>query len=436
MVLTLLKSKAAFQILLVTLGRGAGFGIALLTSILLVRFLGPAEYGIYATGMAIIMVVIGTVGESLDLGILKYVPLYLKEGEHKARQVVNVTFKLKLLLGLGLLLLSVAFAAEIAQVLFKNVELGRIVRIAACGVVGIFMLKSLTSYLQASERFHAYLAVELSHTLLKAGAILALFFIGTLTSFSALVVSAMASFVIFLLMGRLLPKGYLWSGGFDKDALSTVIHFTKWIMLGNGIAAIHSRLDIFMLGLLRGSKDVGVYSAAIALGTIPELLGSFVIIISYPKIMPLYERGALKDYLVSSLKYSAPVCLGVIIVAVWLADPVIRLVYTEEYLASIPILRLVVARSILWWLSGPLATPLLAMLRPRLLLFINIFIFLFLLAGNALVIPLYGPLGTAWLNVIAYASVEVVLLWSAFTILKSPVPHTLVGVYSEGAAHS
>jgi O-antigen/teichoic acid export membrane protein len=99
-------------------------------------------------------------------------------------------------------------------------------------------------------------------------------------------------------------------------------------------------------------------------------------------------------------------------------------------------LRLVVARSILWWLSGPLATPLLAMLRPRLLLFINIFIFLFLLAGNALVIPLYGPLGTAWLNVIAYASVEVVLLWSAFTILKSPVPHTLVGVYSEGAAHS
>lgn len=422
--------------LLVTVGRGAGFGIALLTNIIIVRLLGPAEYGIYSTGMAMILVLTGTMGESLDFGVLKFIPLYLKQEENKARQIVNATFKLKLLSGLFLFLLSVLFDADIARLLFKNTDLRQTVRVAVFGVIGIFMLKSVTSYLQASERFHAYLVVELSHILLKFGAILALFYIGMLTPFSALAVFAMASFIIFFSANWLMPEGCLRIGGIDKEALSTVIHFTKWVILSSGVAAMHARLDIFMLGLLRGSEDVGIYSAAITLGMIPELLGSFVIIFLYPKIMPLYERGVLKDHLVTSLKYSVPACMGAIVVAIWLADPVIRIFYTEKYLASIPLLRVIVVRYIFWWLSGPLAAPFLSMLRPRLILCINVIVFLFLLVGNALVIPLYGPLGAAWINVITYLSVEIALLWSAFNVLRLPIAHNSVGVYSGDAVPS
>ena len=88
------------QMLTVVTGKFFGFALAMLTNIAIVRFLGPKEYGIFAIGNSVILLLTGIIGESLDFGVLKYVPKYLNKDKEKAQQIVSSIFKTKINLGL------------------------------------------------------------------------------------------------------------------------------------------------------------------------------------------------------------------------------------------------------------------------------------------------------------------------------------------------
>ncbi len=418
---------------MVTVGKTLGLGLTMLTNIIIVRQLGPEEYGIFAIGFAIIFVLNGVIGEAMDFGVLKAFPLYRESNDDKARLSINITFKIKMLLCLLLFLTAVVLDDHLTLLFLNSSENIWIISVSALGFWSMTMLKSVSTYFQANEKFRSYLLAELSNTVLKFIGVLTLLYLGTMTALSALSVFTLIPLIVFLMVVKMVPPRFFWTKEVDRETLSYILNFNKWVILSFALSAIYGRLDVFILGLMRDAGDVGLYSAAFNLGMLPEIAVSFVVIVLYPKIISYYRKGVLKEYFKKSIALTLPVCILAVILSYLLARPVIELFYTETYAESVPIFQIIIIGYIMGWLVLPLAAPLIMMVRPRLFVLIELVNLMLISTGYYLAVPLYGPIGAAYVSMLTRIVSGAAMIWFAYKIIDESEARQAISAVVEGA---
>ena len=275
-------------------GRVIGRAMAVLTQILLARLLGPAIFGLYSVGYALLRLGELILPLGMDQGVVRFgaygqgadpepPPGVLGRG-------IGVAVLVGVLAGGGLVLL----APYLAQAAFHDPSMRSV-------LVGIAPALALAAGLQVgasatrlSRRMqYAVLTQDLGQPFLNL--ILAGLFVwlgwGLRGALGALVASYAAAFTgALLFIKRLFPQAF-GIGEMNQVSLPAMLAFSVPASLARIFGSMIMMFDRVVIGFLRPASDVGVYQAAsLSASIFPIILISFNAIFA-PMIADLHARG-------------------------------------------------------------------------------------------------------------------------------------------------
>jgi O-antigen/teichoic acid export membrane protein len=189
-----------------------------------------------------------------------------------------------------------------------------------------------------------------------------------------------------------------------------------------GLFLLNSRIDLIMLGSLKGAYEAGIYAVASRVAELTSFLMATANMVLAPKIAHLHHdgqhallrrmvRGAMRRVLLASIPIALILILG--------ARPLLTHFYGVRYADGAIVLQILAASQILIVGSGPLGTLLnmtghVNAITRNMLLAVAINVIL-----NMVLIPLYGATGAATATGISLVFSRI-LLWHQVRVILGP----------------
>lgn len=370
-------------------------------TVLAARVLGPKSFGLYTLCQNAIRLFTGCFAEPLDMAVMRSVPLHLQTDRPRALAVLRAAFWLRVAAGLLPLLPALITPFAISWLVFGQTQYGQLALLTAIGIGGDLLLRSALGYFQVSLRFGPFLLVDVIWQLSRAIAMVALAVTGVLTARWAVGIYIIAPYAAFAAALLMLPsdvRSLRWPARAD---VLEVLHYGKWMTAALAITAVYERLDLFLLQHFRGAHDVGVYAGALTLALVPDFFSSAMQTVLSPRIAPAHAAGTFRAFHKRYLVWAAPLGIALLALAIVLAGPLFRLLFSTRFAGGANVFRLLLVGTVFNMVFTPLPEALLNFINPRLVLKINAAGLVIVAIGGVLMIPRYGPMGAASIFVAA-----------------------------------
>jgi O-antigen/teichoic acid export membrane protein len=398
----LMGSKGARDVLVVSVGRGVASGLGFLATIVLARRLGPQDFGLFSLSLAIMMVISGIAGGSIDQAIVKFSSFYLKKDRERAESIFKTTFKLKIIIAFILLFAGFIFNKPLSRIVFNDSGSGNLINLSFMGSISIILLGFVLAFLQSHQTFGKHVFLELLNNIMKLGFIGILVLVNVLNPVSSMAVFAMVPFLTFMLGLKIIPRNFLRAGRSGEKLLPEIIHFSKWIVLSYIIFALYRRMDIFLLNHFAEFRTVGIYSAAFNIASILDLVALSFFVVIFPKVSRFTTRNEYVDFVKRFLIGAIPLYLFVCILLWVVSKPLVAVCYTSEFIGSVSILRILVPGFAVYLIALPLSAIILSRNKPQLLVAYDFIALLIMFSGGIFLIPSYGAEGVAVASLISH----------------------------------
>lgn len=365
-----------------------GFGkltLLLVTSIL-ARLLTQDEVGV--VGAAVVAINYLTIIKDLGFGAA----LIQKRGD--VNEAANTVFTINIILGFLLSLLVIPLAPYVGnyynepQVTSVLRWLGISFAINAFGAVHVvWLLRDLD--------YHRKALPEMGNSLVKAvvsiGMALAGFGVWSLVF--GQIAGAAASVILVWILLPWRPRLSI-----DRGIATSLFKFSSSIVGSDILTVFIDNVDYLIVGRVFGLATLGVYTFAYRL---PELLviGNLWILgtIAFPAFSSIQDkpdemrRGFLGSVRLVELIVT-PIALGLIVAA----DPLVRVVFGEDWLEIVPILRVLAAYAWIYSIGFHVGGIYKAVGRPDILVKLSIFSIVILVPSLLLGAHYFGVIGVAY----------------------------------------
>lgn len=395
--LHILRSKTIRDTGLIFAGNLAGQGIGFLATLLVIRHLGPVQFGLFSTAIA----VMGLASQFSDMGIstgfVRYAALYLKQNQHKADILFKITLYLKLGIGCSVLLIGLIIAKPLAVHIFKTPELTQLLRLAFIGSLGATLWGYLQAILQAKGWFFKYAWINVFNNSVKLIGILLLVLFNKFTTNNAMWILALVPFAGFFVDGLIVPKGFLKTKALpdeNKLIFNELFHLSKWVTLSTLCTMFLMRLDILMLQTLTTPENVGIYNSANQLAMIFPLVTGSMTIALLPKISAYHSKKELIQYINKVFKL-APLILLFFIPFILTSHIFIPLVFGPKYINAVNIFRILIMAFSISIIINPISIIFYSINKAKLLTVMNIIQFIIAIPLNYYLINNFGAIGAA-----------------------------------------
>jgi PST family polysaccharide transporter len=370
--------------------------VGLIVGIVVARYLGPEQFGIYSFALAVSAIAGSLSGLAAD-------PIVTRElvTRRESRDVLGAQFILRTA---GSVL---AFGAMLgAALLLTPEETGTRLVVVVAGLSLLFSpIEGITTWFQAEQRPQpAVVAKMIVFAVASIARLMLVWWHAPLIAFAAMVaieagLNAGALAAAYQSSGERLHR---WRASWARSA---ALFRDSWPLLLSGVSSmLYLRLDVVMVTAMRGDYETGIYSAATRLSEawyfLPMALMSAV--------QPVLLRARENDPVVFQRRLNALYVLTAwasVVVAALLtvtATPLIALLFGDRYLGAGPVLALHAWAGIAVFLGVASSQYLVAenlvrisMYRTALGVVANILL-------NLLLIPHYGALGAAAATVVSY----------------------------------
>jgi len=380
------------------MGTVANGMVGAVSSAILARFLGIADFGT----LVLVISILNLVSELADFGlgsaIVKFgAPALEQRNPERFHLVASLVFRLKLLLGAAVLLVAVLFVGPIVSSVFGHMD-DQVkwyfqLSLVAAGltIVGSIQLPIF----QAHRSFRTLAIVISSRYILKLVLLLGAMAVVTQWSVEIGVWLEIASAVAFVVFGfSLTPVRKLSLGLRDAKLQREVLRFNRWISLQQIITLFGGRADVFFLGGFSDANALGLYGAASKIAGVIQLAASSYYSALLPEFSAATSSAEMSHRRRSSLGVGVLLIVAIGIAALC-AEPVSVLLFGEEYREAGTILQVMSIGLAFHVLAHPFMAVLFASNRSALLPIVSgismgVFIFC-----NVLLVPEYGPIGAA-----------------------------------------
>ena len=276
--------------------QGLGGGITFAMQVLLGRWMGVSDYGTYSFTVAWAALVAVFAGIGVPLSVLRFVPAFLSGGDFgRVRGILTVSFRVTCAVAFGIALIGSAV------VLIAGATSGPDwVVIAGLWITALLTLQELGQEIVRGFRMIALayapglIVIPLFITLGGAAYVTSGRHLG---SVAALTITVAATAVALLLQG-----GRFWSKVGSAVRRAAPIYETRaWmavalpLLLILGFQVILSQTDIIMVGAFVGSKAAGTYAAASKVSSVVAMILVSVNAIAAPMYSSLWAQGKLKE---------------------------------------------------------------------------------------------------------------------------------------------
>jgi O-antigen/teichoic acid export membrane protein len=361
-----------------------------LLNVWVARHVTPAVYGTFAIAVTSVLLLDAIVGAALDAAVIRTIGATLAS-EWTAAERAAIVAKV----AAGAMLLAIALAAGTLGAL-------PLVGVAVVGVIsgiGLLVHRSALVYLQVRERFGLYAVVDLAHTLLRCGIVVALpsgAYVSAVAPLIAYAVAPWAVAAVVMATARGTASVRQWLVGPDDFAsLGRVAAIT---LATTGVGAVVARIDLLLIGAAGAAGEAGTFAAASTLALVPTWIGAYIAPALSARIMPSCAAGTMQSLLSDVQRLVLVLAAAGTALAVAIAPPLVQRLLPAAYAPAVPVLRVLLVSGAAGFVTFPLVLHTLLFLSPRTYLVMD-------LVSLPVLVPLYvvaarrgGALGVAWVT--------------------------------------
>lgn len=340
-----IKARVIRGSIWISVARGTTNLLGALSTIVLARLLLPADFGLVALAVSMLVV--------LDA----FTELSLSQALIHTREPTPGHYNTAWSLGLarGLLIgLGFALAAPLAASAYGEPRLKEVMfALAISAVAGGLQNPKLVMF-QKELRFHQQAVLGMASTLMNV--IVSITVAAVFRSYWALIAGMLAGQITNVILSYTM---FPFRPSLSWKHFGELWRFSVWVSLGQIVNTLNYRFDHLLVGTFLGRAELGLYHVGSRLAVLPgreivrpltgTLFPAFSLAASDPeRLRRAYQRV---QGVVTAIALPASIGFGLI------ADPLVRLALGEKWLGAIPVVQLLAA---IYSIDtfGSLATPL------------------------------------------------------------------------------
>ena len=220
--------------------------VLFLCNVFVARACGTADFALYATCITLVLLIDGVLGAPLDQTIIRF-GVRNNSDVDQSHRMTSTLFKIKLLLGVIVIIAAALLAKPISVLLFSDVSHYRLVVVVSCAVLALFASRCVSTFLQLELNFRGYGMLDILQGLFR------LLFLGLLIYFSVININyfvcafGLGSAFAFLIMVKKIPTKYMFSTWATSSERGELIGFSLAVCGGLMLSTLTGRSDIIIL---------------------------------------------------------------------------------------------------------------------------------------------------------------------------------------------
>lgn len=357
--------------------------------LVLPRYLGPADYGIYMTALSFFGILCVFSGYGLDGLFIKDVSRdqTLSQRYFSANVVIKEMLSFLLLIILGLTIYALSYPANTILAILTLAP-------------AVFFYSATNSYsavFRAYEKMEYNAILEISVSLIRLlGVLIVIQLGGNIFWIISIIV---ISYLAFALIGFILinKKFFKITWAIDRHSIIDLFKKSTPFFLVSAVAVIQGQIGLIMLSKLGNNVEVGLFSAANELTNILYIVPNLTATVLFPVYSRQYHKSS--ESLVSasnlSLKYMAILGLPMSAGIYFVAPQVINFIFGSSFSGSALILQILGLGIWMLFIANTIAYVLTAADRIAYVTIGNTITVVLNIALNFLLIPVWGGAGAA-----------------------------------------
>jgi stage V sporulation protein B len=415
---SILLSGASIILTGAVLGRILEF----ITRTLLGRHLGPGDFGLLNSAIALLSILAVIVSLGLPTGIVRFIGRYKgKEKSEIIPELVHDTFWL--ITFVAFLAGSVLWFSNewLAIHLLNEAAMAPLLRQAAIALPLVTILSLISALFQAERKSKSYVLVNnfflpltrLSGVVLAVALGWALYRTSSIYIVGALVIPLIIGFI---LIGRI-PFS-LWAANIPKTKnLVSLIRFSLPLLVGALFGLAIWQVDLLLLQREWGAEETGLYAAALTIGRLPGMILVAFSFVLAPVAAELYSAGRvarMRHLYERTVEALFLLALPITAIIILFAAQLLQLLFGAAYVTAAPVLRILAAGFFLQAITGPNGNTLIMMGYSRRYLVYTAIAGLVTIGLYLLLITRLGKTGAALATVAGILLLNGIFAWQLY----------------------
>ena len=395
--------------------------LAFVWTILMARYLGPSEYGIFGTAVSLtaILSVIG------DAGIGAFIVRSISTDLNNESTFLNNAFSLELFLDLLYLIVIVLTAFLIG---WNNYI------IIICFLYGVEnVIRLISTIFSTLFQIHEQMKYQaISNIILNVSTFIFIILV-TFTNFGlygitfAYIFSNLLSliYVVISIRNHFIKPKFSFNLSFYKMLLKGGFPFA----LGGIFYTIYFSIDIVMVTQFSSTFETGLYNAAYKLISVITLFYSIYSAVVFPVMSKLFEdsKDLLQHSLVKSMKYLLLASIPIAVFTCFYSYDIIN-IYGAEYIQAGGVLKILIWCVSLLFVNGATTLALNASHEEYSVIKMYFIAALFNIVLNLFLIPKYSVYGASFATVLSEIVIFMISLYVLNRINQLPNRHFVFDV--------
>ncbi|HEY97630.1 MAG TPA: flippase [Dehalococcoidia bacterium] len=417
----------------------------LFIGILLARFLGPADYGLYSFLIWFLYFVFLFANLGLGHMVIRFIAEAIgQQNQAEVKSLINLAFWFRFIAAAVCVIIIIAFSGYWSDLFGYPENRGLFILVALCIIPQVFnfLLVSIFSGFQKYE-YGAY--VVLGTSPLRALGIVIVVILGM--GIEEVLYVSIGSWILGIFIGlfllrRLVPLDAILARPSLTPSMRRAFKYSLIMMGVWGIQYfMRQRAEILFLGIFNPGEDVGFYTIAFlvssaTIGTVLQVFSTVLI----PAVSEQVGRGDMarvRSIYLTSARYLMILGIPMAIGGIILAGPIIRLVYGIEYEPAIILLQILFIPFTLLAIANSATSVILGVNQPSFVLKTGIWLVILSLGLEIWLISSHGAIGAAIGSSVArviapilyirYASRECRTSWPMMDTIKITLAALIMG---------
>ncbi len=230
-------------------------GLGLISTLILVRLLLPADFGVVAMAMSFVALLELLAAFGFDVALIR--------NQGTDRKDYDTAWTLNVLLGLAVAVLMVSLSTTLAG-FYREPALGTVIAVLAIGSalqgfenIGVVAFRKELDFAR-EFRF------QVSKKIVSFAVTIPLAFM--LRSFWALVIGIVAGRCANVLLSYWVHP---YRPRFSLAARGDLLHFSKWLLINNALNFLRERTSDFVIGRTGGARSLGLFNVSYEVANLP-----------------------------------------------------------------------------------------------------------------------------------------------------------------------
>ncbi len=366
------------------------------THIGLGRFLGPADYGVYAVVISLMTMV----NLILSTGIPQAVSKYVAHGDGNELHVKRTAQKMQLTFSLILFIIYYSFAGQLATLL-NDPGMAPYLRLSSFIVPAYALHALFVGYFNGLKEYGKQSLMIILYSVFKVVFILGF----ALTSYAlyGAITGFIISSVAVLIMGfyfvhsadKRLPAS---DNGHSMISAKTILDFATPIVFYSVATNLIMSFDLFFVKAYLTDMDAGIYSAVSTISKVPFYVIAGIYGALFPAISSMSvhnDRSQMTLQIIKSVKYSMLILVPSTLFVVLFSRQVLSFLFSAQYSAGSTALGVLTIGMGFFGLFSLFTTVINGSGQPRVSMIMSLLVLVLDVLLNRSFIPLYGIAGAA-----------------------------------------